>query len=173
MNSFNAIYTRKGINEDGNIEIVFTVTSYRDIEICKELEKNTLYRLKTSEVKSRRTIAQNKLLWTLIHEVAEVDNGGKATSDCDMDVYIEALERANAKFEYIAIKPEAIPLLKEHFRAVRELNRFFTEKGVEMAQCKVFYGSSKMDVKEMALLLDTVIDMAYEREIPVLDYHYE
>ena len=63
--------------------------------------------------------------------------------------------------------------MKEHFRAVKELNRFFTEKGVEMAQCKVFYGSSKMDVKEMALLLDTVLDMAAEREIPILEYRYE
>lgn len=173
MNSFNAYYTRKSINEDGDIELIFTVKDYYSIEICKELEKNTLYRLKTSEVKSKRTIQQNKFMWSIIHEIACVDNGGLVTSDSEFDVYIEALERANAKFEYIRIKPEAIPLLKEHFRAVKELNRFTTEKGVEMAQCKVFYGSSKMDIKEMATLLDTVIDMAYEREIPVMEYRYE
>ena len=173
MNSFNAYYTRKNLDEDGNVELVFTVKSFTDIEIAKGLEKNMLYRLKTSEVRSQRTIRQNKLLWTVIHEIALVDNCGRATSDSDFDVYIEALERASAKFEFIAIKPEAIPLLKEHFRAVKELNRFVTEKGVEMAQCKVFYGSSKMDIKEMALLLDTVLDMAAERDIPILEYRYE
>ena len=173
MNAFNAEYTRKSINEDGNIELVFTVKNYADIEICRELQKGILYRIKTSEVKSNRTIRQNRYMWSLIHEIAEKDNGERATSDDDFDVYIEALERANAKFEFIAIKPDAIPLLKEHFRAVKELNRIITEKGVEMAQCKVFYGSSKMDIKEMTKLLETVLDMCAERDIPLRDFRYE
>lgn len=173
MRTFNGEYTRKSINEDGDVELTFTVKNYVDKEIIKGFEKSVLYRFKTTEVKAKRTIEQNKYMWAIIHEIAEVDNGERATADDDWCVYIEALERANAKFEYIAIKPEAIPLLQEHFRAVKELNRFTTEKGIEMAQCKVFYGSSKMDISEMAKLLDTVLDMASERDIPLIEYHYE
>lgn len=173
MNAFNAEYTRRNINEEGNIELVFTVKNFADIEISKELMKGTLYRLKTSEVKSKRTLAQNRMMWAILEDIAEADNGERYTSDNVMGCYIEALERANSKFEYIAIKPEGIALLTQHFRAVKQLNRFITEKGVEMIQCKVFYGSSNMDIKEMALLLDTILDMASERDIPILEYKYE
>ena len=132
-----------------------------------DLVKGTLYRFKPLEVKSKRTIKQNSLLWEIIHEISIKRNGEQATSDDDWDVYLEALERANAKFEHIAIKPDALPMLKEHFRAVKELNRFITSKNVEMVQCRVYYGSSKMDATEMAKLLDTVLDMAAQYEIYV------
>ena len=170
MNAFNGYYTRKNIDEEGNIELVFTLKSFSDIEIAKELVKGTCYRLKASEVKSHRSIQQNKFLWNLLEEIAEADNGERYTTDDVWACYIEALERANAKCEILRIKPEAIPMLKEHFRAVRELNRFITEKGVEMAQCKVFYGSSKMDISEMAKLIDMVLDMAAERNIKPVVY---
>lgn len=173
MKSFNAEFTRKTTNDDGSAEIVFTVKSYIDKEIIKELEKGALYTLKTAPVKAKRSIEQNNYLWALIHEISVADNTELATSNDDWDVYLEALERAQAKFEYIRIKPEGIPLLKEHFRAVRELNRFTTEKGVEMVQCKVFYGSSKMNISEMAKLLDTVLDMASERGVTIKETTYE
>jgi len=173
MNSFNAIFTRKTTNDDGSVEAVFTAKSYIDKQVIAELEKGAVYSLKLAQAKSKRSIEQNNYLWALIHDIAVADNSEKATSRDDWDVYLEALERAQAKFEYIAIKPEGIPLLKEHFRAVKELNRFTTEKGVEMVQCKVFYGSSKMNIQEMAKLLDTVLDMAGERGVPLVDYSYE
>lgn len=161
----NAYYTRMLKTEDGDAEITFTVKGMYSINQLSELVKGTLYRARLTEVKSKRSIKQNSLLWELIHEISIKRNGERATSDDDWDVYLEALEKANAKFEYIAIKPEAVPLLKEHFRAVKELNRFTTEKGVEMVQCRVYYGSSKMDIKEMGKLLDTVLDIASELDI--------
>lgn len=161
----NAYYTRMLKTEDGDAEITFTVKGMYSINQLSELVKGTLYRARLTEVKSKRSIKQNSLLWELIHEISIKRNGEQATSDDDWDVYLEALEKANAKFEYIAIKPEAVPLLKEHFRAVKELNRFTTEKGVEMVQCRVYYGSSKMDIKEMGKLLDTVLDIASELDI--------
>lgn len=41
-----------------------------------------------------------------------------------------------------------------------------------MAQVKVFYGSSKMDVKEMAKLIDTVLDMAAEEGVELIAFDY-
>ena len=173
MNTFNAYYTRKHLDEDGNVELIFTVKNFADIEISKELEKGKFYRLKFAEAKSTRSIQQNKYLWSLLEEIAEADNGERYTSDDVWDCYIEALERANAKFEYFAIKREGINLLKPHFRAIKEVNTFITEKGVEMVQCKGFYGSSKMDMKEMAKLIDMVLDMASERGIVLKEFKYE
>lgn len=173
MNTFNAKYIRKITTEEGRTEITLELNSYMDNQVVSQLEKGSLYRLKWTEVKSKRTIQQNSYLWALIHDISVERNSERATSDDDWDIYLEALERAQAKFEIVAIRPEGIPMLKEAYRCVRELNRFTTEKGVEMAQCKVFYGSSKMDISEMAKLLDTVIMMAQEQGIELKSYDYD
>ena len=173
MNAFNAEYTRKRIDEDGNVELVFTLKDFASIEIAKELEREKLYRIKASEVKSHRSVAQNKYLWSLLEEVAEADNGERYTSNDVWDCYLEALERANAKFEYIQIKREGIPLLTTQFRVVKEMQSVINEKGNEIVTLKVFYGSSQLDIKEMAKLIDTVLDMRSERGIPLREFRYE
>ena len=170
MNAFNGYYTRKNIDEEGNIELVFTLKNFADIEIAKELVKGTCYRLKASEVRSHRSLQQNKYLWSLLEEIAEADNGERYTTDDVWACYIEALERANAKFEYIQIVREGIPLLKANFRVIKEMQSFTNEKGNEIVTLKVFYGSSQLDVKEMAKLIDMVLDMAAERNIKPVVY---
>lgn len=173
MNTFNARYLRKITNEDGKTEITLELNSYLDNQVITQLEKGCLYRLKWAEIKSKRSIQQNNLMWELIHEISVARNTELATSNDDWGIYLEALERAQAKCEILAVRPEAIPMIQEHFRAVKELNRFTTEKGVEMAQCKIFYGSSKMDIREMAKLLDTVVMMAQAEGIELRSYEYE
>lgn len=175
MNAFNAEYTRRNINEEGNIELVFTVSNFADIEICKELEKGKLYRLKVTDVKSKRTLAQNRMMWSVLEEIAEADNGERYSSEDVWDCYIEALERANSKFEYYQGTPSAIEMLKgsTETRAIKEVQRFTNDKGNEIIAVKVFYGSSKMDIKEMTKLIEMVLDMATERGIPLKDYRYE
>lgn len=163
-------YVRKQINEEGNAELVIEVSNLQFVNMLDQLLKGAYYRIRLDEVKSKRSIEQNGYMWALIHDISEARNTTLATSEDDWQVYLEALERAQAKFEYLAIKPEAVPMLKQTFRAVKELNTFTTEKGVEMAQCKVFYGSSKMDAKEMAKLLDTVIDIAQEEGVELKYY---
>ena len=170
MNAFNGYYTRKNIDEEGNIELVFTLKNFADIEIAKELVKGTCYRLKVSEVRSHRSLQQNKYLWSLLEEIAEAENGERYTTDDVWACYIEALERANAKFEYIQIVREGIPLLKANFRVIKEMQSFTNEKGNEIVTLKVFYGSSQLDVKEMAKLIDMVLDMATERGITLKAY---
>lgn len=171
MNTYNAIYTRKAVNEDGDLEVTFTIKNFVDAEIIKEFKKGTLYRFKASEVKSQRTVQQNRLMWAILEEIAEKDNGENYTSDDVWDAYIEALEKANAKCEIISIKERLIPMFKETFRATQILNTI-EENGENMCLCKVFYGSSKLDVGEMAKLLDVVMAMAQERDIPLYDYKY-
>lgn len=154
-----ATYLKKVINDDGATEITFSVNNYRDKQLVKELEKDNVYRLNATIARSKRTIEQNKLLWELIHEI-NVARGTERATD-DWQIYIEALERAGAKYEYIAVLPSAENLLREQFRAIKQMNSF-EYNGKTFNSYKVFYGSSKMDKKEMGLLLDTVMDMAAE-----------
>ena len=164
MNTFRARFLRKARNEEGRTEITLELGSVQDELIIEQLEKNALYRLNFSEVKSKRTLQQSAYMWSLIHDISEARNGSLGSSQDDWEVYIEALERAQAKFEYVACLPEAYKILQEQFRASKIMNEF-EHNGKTFVQAKVFYGSSKMDVKEMAKLLDTVILMAQEEGV--------
>lgn len=157
--NFTANYLKKVTNEEGNTEITFVINNYRDKEVIKELEKDVPYRIGCNVIKSKRSIEQNKLMWALIHEI-NVARGTERATD-DMNIYIEALERAGAKYEYLAVLPGSEAILKEQFRAIKQMNSF-EHNGRTFNSYKVFYGSSKMDTKEMTTLLETVLDMAAE-----------
>ena len=112
--------------------------------------------IEIKEVKSKRTIQQNRYMWLLLHEI-DVAMNGRATDE--MDAYIMCLERANAKFDYIGCLPEAEQALRENFRAIKFIKKIDLN-GKEGNMYKVFIGSSKMDVKEMNQLIDTILDVA-------------
>ena len=79
----------------------------------------------------------------------------------EYEIYVMCLERANAKFDYIGALPEAEQALKENFRAVKYIKPIDLN-GKQGNMYKVFIGSSKMDTKEMNILIDTVLDVAQE-----------
>ena len=162
-------YLKKVINDEGATEITFSVNNYRDKELVKELEKGCLYRISVTVARSKRTIEQNKLMWEIIHEI-NVARGTERATD-DWDVYLEALERAGAKYEYLAVLPSAESLLKDQFRAIKQMNSF-EYNGKTFNSYKVFYGSSKMDTKEMTMLLETVLDMAAELDIKLKETEF-
>lgn len=159
---------KRVINEDNNIEVTIEVPNLFHQEQVKELSKEKEYRFEIDEIKQVRSIYQNNLMWKLIHEIA-VARGTDRASEDDWSIYLEALERAGAKFEYIAVLPQAESILKEQFRAVKLMNSF-EHKGKVFNQYKVYYGSSKLNTKEMANLLDIVKDMAVENEVDISIY---
>lgn len=158
-------FLKRVTNEEGNVELTLLIENYRNREIIKDLEKDKDYRITFNIVKSKRSIEQNNLMWAIIHEIAVARGGNRAGND-DWDIYLEALERAGAKYEYIAVLPQAEKLLKETYRAVKRMNSF-EMNGNTFHSYKVYYGSSKMDTKEMSILMETVLDMAAENGIEI------
>lgn len=159
---------KRVINEDNNLEVTIEVPNLFHQEQVKELAKEKEYRFEIDEVKQVRSIYQNNLMWKLIHEIA-IARGTDRASEDDWSIYLEALERAGAKFEYIAVLPQAESILKEQFRAVKLMNSF-EHKSKIFNQYKVYYGSSKLNTKEMANLLEVVKDMAVENEVDISIY---
>ena len=117
------------------------------------------YQLEIKELKSTRTIQQNRYMWSLIHEIS------KQQEMDDMDVYIQALEEANAKYEYIMAPEEAEENLKKGFRAVK-VTRPEIHNGKKFYIYKCFLGSSKFNVTEMKQLIDVIVGWCYELNIP-------
>lgn len=165
MRAITATFARKQTTDEGAVELVFALNSYADTMIAATLEKGATYRLNLNPVKSKRSLEQNALMWATIHEIAVAENGEKATTDDEWEIYTQCLEQAGAKCEVVVVREEALPMLAETFRAYRVLGTVESPKGWKMAQAKVFYGSSKMDAAEMGKLLDVVIDRAYQNGI--------
>jgi len=125
--------------------------------ISLELGKD--YALEIKPYKSSRSLKQNALLWGLIQQMSD------ETGNDPMDIYVSALESANAKFEYIAALPQTEDSLRKVFRAVKPISTFMSNKGVEMVTYKCWIGSSRFDKDEMTKLIDYVLQKASEMGI--------
>lgn len=127
-----------------------------------KLDMDKQYVVEIKEPKSKRSLEQNKLLWRLIHKIA------KETFQDDMEVYCTALERADAKSDYLITAIDMEDALRKSFRGVQFLRRQEVN-GKECFVYKIFLGSSKMNVAEMNELLEIVFQMCSELQIPTME----
>lgn len=118
------------------------------------LELGKDYTLEIKPYKSSRSLNQNALLWGCIQQISD------ETGNDPMDIYIAALEHADAKYDYLQGTEEVEDSLKKVFRAVKPLNSFINEKGNNIVTYKVWFGSSKFDTAEMTKLIDYVMNAA-------------
>lgn len=146
-----------------NEKILLEVNDFRSSELIKELENNKLYRIDIAEVKSQRSLQQNKLLWEIIDEIATFQ------AMDSMDVYCEVLEMANASYEYICIPPQAEKQLQTVFRAIKFIKKVDIN-GKEGSMYKCYYGSSKMNIKEMNELICRAISYGWELGLDMRAY---
>ena len=146
------------IGQNGHAYCTLEVENYRHVEMLNSLDKEKVYSIKIEESKNHRTIEQNKKLWALMHDI-DVAMNGRPTDE--MEIYTMCLERANAKFELVHMLPEAEPILRKSFRAIKVIDEIYVN-GQVLYTYKVFYGSSTMNTKEMSLLIETALDVAQE-----------
>lgn len=129
-----------------------------------EMDLDKYYDVSIKEPTNKRSLQQNKMLWSLIHSIA------KATNQEDNDVYCALLEKADALSDYIITAVEMEDALRKSFRGIKFM-RMQEVNGKDCYIYKVYLGSSKMNTKEMTKLLETAIQIASELEIEV-EYGY-
>ncbi|MCR0204974.1 recombination protein NinB [[Clostridium] innocuum] len=165
-----ATFQRRTLTEDGDMEITFKVDkhSYNWISACKSLETQP-YALEISKPRSKRSIKQNKLLWKIIHDIAEQEDGHLAN---DWDTYCALLELAGAKYEDLAAPEEAEETFRkvEGLRAIKIL-RHAQQEGYLIY--RLYPGSSTYDTKEMTKLIDVALDYAAKIGLDTAYYGYD
>ena len=134
---------------------------FQDLEVDPEKH----YVLELKEVRSKRTLEQNRYMWALIHRIAHKQE------QTEVEIYTSALEEANAKFIYLLGIPEAEDELRKNFRAVKIVRPTY-ENGKEYLVYKCFVGSSKLNTKEMAQLLEIIIMWAEELGIETNEKYF-
>ena len=131
-----------------------------------KLDMDKFYICEIKEPTSKRSLQQNKLLWSLIHRIA------KETYQDDMDVYCAVLERADALSDYVITAGDIEKTLRKSFRGVKFI-RMQEVNGRDCYVYKVYLGSSKMDTKEMNELIEITMQVASELGIDTREEWYE
>lgn len=120
-----------------------------------ELEQEKEYSIEIKELKSTRSIQQNKQLWKNLQLISKELNQDLMKTYCDL------LEEADVKSDFIITAVEMETSLRKTFRGVR----FIRMQEVNDKDCyvyKVYLGSSKMNTKECSELLSLTFDKLYE-----------
>jgi len=157
-----ANYTRKLIDDNGNVEITFTVDNWAFKRIVNDLMKQP-YILDISAPKNSRSINQNNYLWENITKISRELNIDK------IDLYCQLLEMAGIKAIVMTVPKETVERLKDYFRVVKPTPSQ-VERNDGQIEVLVYEGSSKFNTKEMSELIDRVKDYAAESGIYIDDY---
>ena len=155
-----ANYKRKATNEEGKTELTFELAT-RQLEEFEQVP----YSLEIKKVKDIRSLQQNKYFWLLLTEIAKELN-------YDNDIYLiycDIIENTSEAFTFVETTEEAVEILKKSFRAVRMIKEteHLSPRNKPMNIYKCFYGSSKMNKKEMSLLIDGALDIASKTNIDI------
>lgn len=153
------IYAEKlktGFKDDGRVILTFDC-GWRGKQAIEALKSGN-YELDIKEHRNNRSLAQNRYLWELIGQIAMKENGNKADTE---EIYMQLLEQAGAKCEFFEMLEDAVDRFKKvaEIRSIKIVDRRI-RNGKKTVMCKCFYGSSKMDTKEMSLLIDKTIERA-------------
>lgn len=163
MPNFTAERCYRQTDEEGNIIVSFVVKGYerRIAEMaCDDAKKMASINISINEPKSKRSLEQNAMLWSLLTKLAEKTAGTK-NPDTINALYCTVLEEANVQSSYIIAPPETEKKLKQTFRAIREIGKREIN-GKSGILYQVFVGSSKFTTKEMSEFIDIVLDKCAE-----------
>lgn len=130
-----------------------------------ELDQSKEYLIELKEPKSKRSLEQNRLLWSLIHRIA------KETYQDDNEVYCAVLERADALSDYVITAMDMQDTLRKSFRGVKFI-RMQEVNGKDCFIYKVYLGSSKMNTAEMNELLEITFQVCSELQIETREEWY-
>ena len=162
-----ADYTKRVTTDENEIEITFKVDRRYMVSLSSLTKKE--YALTIKEVHNDRSTRQNALLWAILEEIAKAQDGHRADKH---DIYIQLLKKSHAKTIEIACIAEALEEVVKlsGYRAHRVLSTY-VQNGKLMYYIEAFIGSSKMDTKEMGILIDNALDWAEELGISTDNYN--
>lgn len=149
------------LNMGGSTMLSFVIPTY----MAKYVQlKDIDYKIEITEVKSKRSLQQNKYLWVLINKIAQ------AQQMDDMDIYTQLIEMANIEAVFFESVPQGKRYLQESFKVVKEIEDRVSAKGVKTVLYKCYFGTSHFTVEEMSAFIDRTLDYATQCGIDVSEY---
>lgn len=164
MSKFIAKSIKKFVDDENQMTIQLEVagdSKYAANLAVEEMKgANSKLQIEIKPYKSQRSLEQNRLLWALLGKMANALSGNKRKVSTD-ECYCAMLEEANVSYDYLLALPEAEPMLRETFRAVRKIDERVVN-GKKLNLYKYFIGSSKFNTQEMTELIEATLDKLAE-----------
>ena len=148
-------------NGDYEVTLIVSKDQERNMEPLNGLlNDEKLKECKIAHKKRKRSLNANSYAWVLITEIA---NKLRASKD---EVYLQMLKRYSQS-SVVSIVDEAVPVFMKSVKYAEEFEKG-TINGKDFTHIKVYMGSSEMDTKEMAILIDGIVSEATELKIPTM-----
>ncbi len=147
----------------GDYEVTLIVSKDQEsnMEPLNELlNDEKMKECKIDHKKKKRSLNANSYAWVLITEIA---NKLRASKD---EVYLQMLKRYSQS-SVVSIVDEAVPVFMKSVKYAEEFGKG-TINGKDFTHIKVYMGSSEMDTKEMAILIDGIVSEATDLKIPTM-----
>lgn len=153
---------------NNEVAVSFIATDrYIASKFVQELQELEEIEVSAKAFKRSRTLRQNDFMWAIISKISDRINGERTQESLDK-IYGDILTKANIKRDLMAVLPEVIPNLRTMFRAVVETGQTIvsvnelTGKKATLKTVWCYYGSSKLNTKEMSELMDFTLKYASE-----------
>ena len=144
------------LSDNGRWLVAFECDSPVPLELKEDLQ------ISLEKWREKRSLDQNSYLWSLIDKIAEVQTTDR------WSVYLKML-RDYGKASYFVIDPKALDYLKSTIRETEVLGEIEMKDGRMGVQVACYHGSSTLNTKEFARLLDGVVQEAKDLGIETLD----
>ena len=126
------------------------------IQYLFQQDREKLYEVR--EYKQKRSLTANAYFWVLVNEIANVTNQSKD------EIHLQMLKEYGQN-EVFSIRSDID--VSRYLKYYEEIGKGKVN-GKEFTHYRVFKGSSEMDSREMAILLDGVVQEAEQLGIPTL-----
>lgn len=157
---FNGKFDRL-LNMGGDSMVSFIIPTY----LAKYAQFSDVdYKIEVTEIKSKRSLQQNKYLWVLINKIA------KAQQMDDLEIYTQLIEMSNIESVFFEGLAKTKQILQEQFRVVKEVETRTSPKGIETVLFKCYFGTSHFSTEEMSTFIDRTLDYAVNCGIDVTEY---
>jgi hypothetical protein len=161
---------RLQFDESGKPELVLSVIANKVklmavVASLKEIvAKGKQLSVEIKQNRQRRSLDSNGYLWVLCQKIAE-----KIQKHTKEDVYKEAIRKVG-QFDYLAVAEDAAEQFIKVWNS-RGLGWYAEEMDSKISGCKkimAYYGSSCYDSRQMAVLIDYIIDECKTLDIETL-----
>lgn len=141
------------------------VKESKNAKLLIDNNKEDKLRIEIKKYREKRSKDANAYCWVLIQKIADILNVTK------WEVYLQMIKEFSNVCTYIILQnTKALETLKESYRLVEEVGEV-NVNGKTGIQCRLYYGSSTFDTKEMSLFLSGIIETAKELGIETLQPH--
>lgn len=138
------------------------------VAACEEIKENTLYDLDVSEHKTRRSLSANAYMWVLLDKLADV-LGAEDPKITKEELYLNFVKQAGVSKNMTLDEDVAktIRVAWERLGTGWPTEQIDYEPGGKVS-IRFYYGSSTYNTKQMARLIDAVVDACRDQGIETL-----